>query len=547
MNTQPQYGAIPRNLDEEVEDRTWWSKYKVFVTFTTLALFVIAGGTAAGYFIRKSFGSNFYSNPSYVSVSPTSASGNPPPKPFRCGPPYPGYPRCAERVQWMQENWNKTTWQEEYYRAKGVDGSLCSFLNYLNEEGLYCPEAADASKDKIRGVNLGGWLVLEPWLTPSLFEQFDPADHVVDQWTFCAKLGHDECRRQLQHHWETWLQEDDLRQLSESGINHVRIPVGYWIMGDIQSNEPWITGDLVYLERALRWAKKYNLNVMLDLHCAPGSQNGFDNSGKMGPIHWPTPVRNQSDGTIRYPNIERTLHVIDQLMTHLSKPEFDGMVKYVELVNEAFITIPLEIVKDFYLKGYDVIRRHLPAGVVIGDSFRFKSWENFMYPPNYKHVYIDTHIYHVFDMWRLSMSTADHIKMTCEQNLRDVAVAPLSTVVGEWSLATTDCAQWLNGYGTGARYEGKFPGSQPIGSCAGHDNAKNTTVYTPEYRQFLREFAEKQMHAYESGSSEGWFFWNFKTERAPEWNYLLGLREGWIPKDLDNREYFCEIPPGVPV
>lgn len=32
--------------------------------------------------------------------------------------------------------------------------------------------------DKIRGVNLGGWFVLEPWITPSLFEEC--ADDVVD-------------------------------------------------------------------------------------------------------------------------------------------------------------------------------------------------------------------------------------------------------------------------------------------------------------------------------------------------------------------------------
>ena len=32
--------------------------------------------------------------------------------------------------------------------------------------------------DKIRGVNLGGWFVLEPWITPSLFEAC--SDDVVD-------------------------------------------------------------------------------------------------------------------------------------------------------------------------------------------------------------------------------------------------------------------------------------------------------------------------------------------------------------------------------
>jgi glucan 1,3-beta-glucosidase len=32
--------------------------------------------------------------------------------------------------------------------------------------------------EKIRGVNLGGWFVLEPWITPSIFEAC--ADDVVD-------------------------------------------------------------------------------------------------------------------------------------------------------------------------------------------------------------------------------------------------------------------------------------------------------------------------------------------------------------------------------
>ena len=35
------------------------------------------------------------------------------------------------------------------------------------------------------------------------------------------------------------------------------------------------------------------------------------------------------------------------------------------------------------------------------------------------------------------------------------------------------------------------------------------------------------MTAYEAGSAQGWFFWNFKTERAPTWDYLLGLQEGY--------------------
>lgn len=36
----------------------------------------------------------------------------------------------------------------------------------------------DFGGEKIRGVNLGGWFVLEPWITPSIFEACP--ENVVD-------------------------------------------------------------------------------------------------------------------------------------------------------------------------------------------------------------------------------------------------------------------------------------------------------------------------------------------------------------------------------
>ena len=76
-----------------------------------------------------------------------------------------------------------------------------------------------------------------------------------------------------------------------------------------------------------------------------------------------------------------------------------------------------------------------------------------------------------------------------------------------------------------------------MGSCKGLDKvtpANDTNgVFTTQYRKFLWDWANAQMEAYEDGSSMGWFFWNFKTEVAPQWNYILGLTEGWIPKQSE--------------
>lgn len=44
----------------------------------------------------------------------------------------------------------------------------------------------------IVGTNLGGWMVLEPWITPSLFYRFlgkGQNQTALDSYTFCQALG----------------------------------------------------------------------------------------------------------------------------------------------------------------------------------------------------------------------------------------------------------------------------------------------------------------------------------------------------------------------
>lgn len=84
--------------------------------------------------------------------------------------------------------------------------------------------------NRIRGVNLGGWMVLEPWITPSLFYQFlgkDENSTAFDTYSFCSVLGPEEGNRQLRRHWKTWLNEVIIDKLARSNaVNSLRLPVG---------------------------------------------------------------------------------------------------------------------------------------------------------------------------------------------------------------------------------------------------------------------------------------------------------------------------------
>ena len=118
--------------------------------------------------------------------------------------------------------------------------------------------ASEKPSLKIRGVNLGGWLVLEKWIKPSLFSEWDAFDKKApkDQWTYCETLGKTECKKRLEQHWDTWVTESTISDLADAGITHVRIPIGHWITCDIADDEPYVCGEWSYLKRVAEWCQK---------------------------------------------------------------------------------------------------------------------------------------------------------------------------------------------------------------------------------------------------------------------------------------------------
>lgn len=53
-------------------------------------------------------------------------------------------------------------------------------------------------------------------------------------------------------------------------MNHVRIPIGYWALEHLEG-DPYVDGQLQYLDSAVGWARAAGLKVMVDLH---GGESG---------------------------------------------------------------------------------------------------------------------------------------------------------------------------------------------------------------------------------------------------------------------------------
>lgn len=78
---------------------------------------------------------------------------------------------------------------------------------------------------KIKGVNLGNWLVLEKWMSPELFS----GTSAEDEWSLPRQLDKEVYEVRIKLHRFEYISERDFARIHAMGLNAVRIPVPYFI------------------------------------------------------------------------------------------------------------------------------------------------------------------------------------------------------------------------------------------------------------------------------------------------------------------------------
>lgn len=317
-------------------------------------------------------------------------------------------------------------------------------------------------EDYWRGVNLGGWLVLERWITPSLFKGVLSSD----EYSFCQQLGKAKHDR-LDKHRGDFIKATDFAWLKEQRINAFRLPVPHWLFG---GEEPFVGCDK-YVDKAFEWAAKYDLGILLDLHTAPGSQNGNDHSGRQGTVGWPTNPA----------NIEATLQILDKLSEHYGKePALIGM----EVLNEPSPKIPHALLLDFYNQAYKRVRKHTDKPIIFSDAFRPQDWMGAF--DGLENVLLDLHLYRAFgNDTKLPMHRHLQAVLHDWPKLLDNVQQQVPAVIGEWSL--------------------------------GLDNRAFRGLDSYERDKALQAFATTQLKTFQP--ARGNFFWTYKTEDMAGWSF----------------------------
>ena len=265
----------------------------------------------------------------------------------------------------------------------------------------------DYGKMPIRGINVGGWLAIEPFITPSMFNTYDQKLNIVDEWTLCNHLGSATAAQTLEKHYSSFINGQSFADIRNAGFDHVRIPFSYWAITTYPGDPYVAKTSWRYLLRAIEYARQNGLRVNLDMHGLPGSQNGWNHSGRQGVIGW----LNGTDGAL---NGQRSLDIHQQVATFFAQPRYKNVIGLYGLVNEPkMISLPTADVISWTTKAIDVVHKAgITQNIVFADGFLgLLKWKGQL--QGVQNLILDAHQYTIFNNDQIAFDHKTKLNFAC--------------------------------------------------------------------------------------------------------------------------------------
>lgn len=357
---------------------------------------------------------------------------------------------------------------------------------------------------KMRGVNLGSWLITEPWMMSEEWNQMGCGGQ-NSEFDCTAKLGQGAANAAFKTHWESWITKEDITKIASLGLNTIRIPLGYWIFEDIvyQDSEHFPQGGFTYLERVCGWAKDSGLYIILDLHGAPGAQQARQPfTGQYAPT---------AGFYVDY-QYERAYKFLEWITKIIhTNPNFSN-VGAVEIVNEPTTNkaIAATMIAQYYPTAFTRIRAvekslNIAANNYVHIKMMDERWGSgdptSKLTNNYFALYGD-HDYVKYTP-NVPLTRAGYMQHSCTDS--HSGNSPL--VTSEWSLSVADSVQWNSEF----------------------------TINAPDAVEWYRKWWGAQVLSYEKNML-GWIYWSWKVSKIGgtedwRWGYEQAFDAGVIPKN----------------
>lgn len=442
-----------------------------------------------------------------------------------------------------------------YVRAKDPGACDMEAMTALvcgkENPALTAPWSGKLKNQPIRGVNLGGLFILEPWILSGFINWNEVG--IMDTLSFskkCATLSAGNQCQLYEQHINTFYTQADFDSMKAHGLNSVRITVGFWLFSELSGADSLSylvpkesINDLAFhpLTKIIRCAKLVGLQVILTLASVSEYDLELTDSHKMtaqsrrdtigGRSQQPVVSNDPSSVTIATAGAMAAY--VDMLSTH----SLDNV-----MIIEINTALPVRVVdtvgdKDTVELSIARIRKTLPSIPIMLLDSSFVPHEDVT-----NNVFINTKVYHSGSVQDIASDNpeADREKMFAHEKIACGFKAPLHfttctrrpTLVGEFSLAIDDCIM-----------RDTNPQFADYGQC----NYLSERLTSGWWHRHIKSFTNRQIDTYER--ELGWVFSNYKlddkTERenpsAIYWSFKMAAQEGIL--DIREPSHGCAHKP----
>lgn len=268
--------------------------------------------------------------------------------------------------------------------------TLAAPLSRLRAQGVQIVDAQN-HPFVLRGINLGGWLVEEPWMMPFQTKAPDGSslppikDHASLVTVLEKRFGPAGRARVQTAFRQAWLNEGDFDRIQAARLNCVRLPFLAGMIEEPNGFKP--------LDDAIAWAGKRGIYVILDMHGAPGSQSGEAHTGVTGRNQFFQDPANVAQAEAIWTKIARR---------YRDNPAVAGY----DLINEPTGTPNSDTLYVVTDRLYRAVRASDPTHLIfIEDGYTGIQWMPFPGPCGWTNVVYSSHYYQFH-----AKSPADHVK-----------------------------------------------------------------------------------------------------------------------------------------
>lgn len=225
---------------------------------------------------------------------------------------------------------------------------------------------ANGQTVQLMGVNLGGWLVMEPWMTPADSGGLPDTYSIIQELD--NRFGVAEEQSLIATYQQSWITAADLQNIKNAGFNAVRVPVwwgNFYPIANV-SNASWRSDAFSELDWLVNQCSSLGIYVIIDMHGVVGSQSDSDDTGQQNTNAYWTNGNDQGN----------TAYMWWQIANHYNgNPTVAGY----DLINEPIGAPSNSAVISAYAGLYTSVRSADPSHIIIMEG-TWGNWDWDMLP-----------------------------------------------------------------------------------------------------------------------------------------------------------------------